>query len=487
MAERRVKEALLAEVALRAGIVSREQVALCQAKRREGDERSVGELLVSMRYLTSAQLEALRAGRYRRQRGRFGEIAYRMALVDRDAVKAALKRQRERKRAGEPHLAVGQLLRDAGAISKHQVRAVLSAQGKTVCRCQSCRLKFTITDFSAGDRCRKCDGELTPVKVRQRPTQPPEPSEAPDVPDPEDDDDSPTDDAPEELFAPRRRRALTKGTDVRGYVIRESLGSDMTGALYRARELSSGRLVSLKVLDAEALATEASRRQFLAQAAKAARLQHASIKRLEAVGKLNDGRVFVVMEYVAGDSLRQLLRRARRLPAPTVVMIGCRLTDALIHASDRGLVHRDLRPSNVVLTESGDVRLAGFGVPVDLGGNLRLFATGEQQAACYLAPELVVSDAIVDARADIFGLGCLLYHLLGGRPPLRGRAPVDVLLQMSERGIPPLRKLAPDAPPELVQVITRMIELEPTDRYPSLYQLERELQAIAAGFPELSI
>ena len=174
------------------------------------------------------------------------------------------------------------------------------------------------------------------------------------------------------------------------------------------------------------------------------------------------------------------------MPVPMGLKVGVKVVDALIHAAGREVLHRDIRPSNILVSQEGQIKVSGFGVPVDLGGNLRLFARDKRESACYMAPELVV-EAEVDSRADIFGLGCTLYHLLSGRPPLKGRSPVDVLMRMCEKGIPRLRTLAPKVPQSLERVIAQMIELEPDDRYQSLYQLERELQVVGSDVPGLDL
>lgn len=475
---RKVREQLLGEVALRAGLVTRPQLEEClalQERRRDQGKKvpRIGELLAHKGYLSRPQVKALLQGKYARQGGRFGEIAVRLQLVDAGAVEAALAEQARLADAGERHLALGQILRDRGQLEVHHVRAVLQAQGKTVARCRHCRKKFTIKDFRPGRvRCKRCGRLLVEEPVADR--------DAPEG------DAAPAEEGTDIVTRPADRRRLRRGEDVQGYRIRELLGEDMTGSLYRARE-KGGRVVTFKLLDSESLHSPKVLKAFLAVAQKSASLNHPAIKRLFAVGKAGE-HYFVAMEYVEGDSLRQVLSRAQKLPVPMVLKVATQVLDALIHAAEKGLIHRDLRPSNVLIAEGGQVKVSGFGVPVDLGGNLRLFARGKRDSACYLAPELVVDGAEVDSRADIFGLGCLLYHLLSGRPPLRGRSPVDVMLYMSERGIRPLRKAAEaKIPPELARVVTQMIQLEPGDRYQSLYQLERELQVIAADYPELDI
>ncbi len=477
---KKVVERLLGEVAIRAGLLTRARLEECLAlqERRRGKTSAnakkvprIGEILAHKGYLTRAQVTALLAGKYARRRARFGEIAVRQGAAQVAQVEAAAKEQRRRRRAGEPALAIGQILRDQGALTAEAVRKVLAAQGKSVARCGTCRLKLTIQDFVPGvSRCKRCDAVLVPERAAGAARAATVAREGADV-----------------VTRPKHQRRLAKGERIEGYEIQALLGFDVTGGLYRATELARGRTVAFKLLDPGVVKSKAALKELLALAQKSAELAHPAIKKLYAVGRAGE-HGYLAMEYVQGDSLRQVLARAGKLPVPMVIKVATQLVDGLIHAAGRGLVHGDIRPANLIVDATGQLKISGFGVPVDKGGNLRLFAQDRRDGgACYLAPELVVSGAVVDSRADVFGLGCTLYHLLSGRPPLRGRSPVDVLLQMSEGGIPPLRKLAPKAPPELLRIITQMVELEPIDRYQSLYQLERELQVVASGIPGLEV
>lgn len=470
-----VREVLLGELAVRAGLVTREQLATClayQEKRRVKEQKvpRIGEVLAHKKFLSREQVTALLAGKYNRQRGLFGEIAVRLGLVSADAVERALRRQKKERKAGRRPPQIGQILRAEKRIRTHHILAILRAQGRTVALCLHCKKQFTVQDFEPGRfRCKRCQALLVEQKPG-RSARAAAPAAADDV----------------DIATPRKRRRLPPGAVVRGYRIEALLGEDMTGSLYRARDEQKDRLASFKVLDSEWLADPRTLKAFLVGAQKSAALNHPAIKRLFAVGK-EDDYYFVAMEYVAGDSLRQVLQRARKLPVPMVIKVAMQVVDALIHAASRDLIHKDVRPSNILVAENGQVKVSGFGVPVDLGGNLRLFARDRRESACYLAPELVVDGARVDSRADIFGLGATLYHLLSGRPPLHGRSPVDVLLRLGEKGIPPLRQIVPKAPPDLDRLISRMIELEPGDRHQSLYQLERELEVIGSSIPGLDV
>jgi len=470
---KRVKERMLGELAIKAEFITREQLDACleyqencRAKKKKVPR--IGEILAHKDFLSKKQLAALLSGKFSRQRGKFGEIAVRLGFLPRDQLKLALELQQSQQREGEQTQLIGQILRDKQQIRSHQIKAVLAAQGKTIARCLHCKKRFTIQDFQAGRfRCNRCQALLvkhTAAKTAEAAT---------------------PDDGDVVIATPRRHIRLKKGQRIHDYKILGLLGKDMTGSLYRAVDVPRDRPLTFKVLDSDWLSDRVALKSFLVGAQKSAGLSHPNIKRLYAAGKAEDF-YFVAMEYIQGDSLRQVLRRAKKVPVPMAIKVVVKVVDALIHAAGRDLIHRDIRPSNILVAQDGQIKVSGFGVPVDLGGNLRLFAREKRGSACYMAPELVV-EAEVDSRADIFGLGCTLYHLLSGRSPLRGRSPVDVLMRMCEKGIPPLRKLAPNVPEDLERVITQMIQLEPDDRYQSLYQLERELQVIGADVPGLDL
>ncbi len=468
--KKKVKERLLGELAIRAEFITREQLDECleyQERCRAADKKvpRIGEILAHKEYLTRKQVAALLSGKFNRQRGKFGEIAVRLGFVSREKLQAALE---EQKAGAHPKL-IGQLLRSQNLMRSHQIKAVLAAQGKTIVRCLHCKKRYTIRDFQPGRfRCKRCQALL--VKHKGAKTAEAEPVPEGDV----------------VIMSPRKRIYLSKGTLIHDYKILGLLGKDMTGSLYRALDTMRERQVTFKVLDSEWLSDPVALKAFLVGAQKSAALAHPNIKRLYAVGKAEEF-YFVAMEYIEGDSLRQVLRRAKKLPVPMALKVGLKVVDALIHAATREVIHRDIRPSNIIISQSAEIKICSFGVPADLGGNLRLFARDKRGAACYMAPELVVSETEVDSRADIFGLGCTLYHLLSGRPPLKGRSPVDVLMRMCNKGIPRLRGLAPKVPAQLEQLIAQMIELEPDDRYQSLYQLERELQVVGSEVPGLDL
>src|SRR5258708_7551828 len=202
------------------------------------------------------------------------------------------------------------------------------------------------------------------------------------------------------------------------YRVAARIGSGGMGEVFRARDQVLGRTVAVKVLPEELAARQGFVERFRAEAQAAARLSHPNAVQVYDWGS-SDGSYFMVMEYVRGRTLREVLAaRGRVEPAQAAALMG-QLLAALEAAHDSGLVHRDVKPENVLLTATGDVKVADFGISRMAEGA----ATSSDMVgtASYAAPEQIRGEA-VDGRADLYAAGGGLYELLGGAPPFEGNA-----------------------------------------------------------------
>lgn len=204
------------------------------------------------------------------------------------------------------------------------------------------------------------------------------------------------------------------------YELVELIGSGGMARVYRARDTRMGRTVAVKTLLAHLAGDPDARRRFAREAQAAGALNHPGIVTVYDQDETTDGGSvvpFLVMEHVPGTTLAELLDRPEPLTPERAVRIACDMLDALAHAHSHGTIHRDVKPANVLITEEGAVKVADFGIARVLHSEPRLTAAGSAIGTpSYMSPEQITG-AEVDARSDVYGVGCVLTELLTGRPP----------------------------------------------------------------------
>jgi eukaryotic-like serine/threonine-protein kinase len=258
------------------------------------------------------------------------------------------------------------------------------------------------------------------------------------------------------------------------YRVLRPLGHGGMAVVELARDEELGRTVAIKLL-ADNLARDAAfRERFLREARIAARVAHPNVVRVYDVGE-DDGRPYIVMEYVDGETLEELLQRDGRLEAARAVELATQLCAGLAAAHDAGLVHRDVKPQNLLVRRDGVLKIADFGV-ARLEAATRLTRTGTVLGtAAYLAPEQALGRDVTTA-ADVYAAGAVLYELLTGRPPREVATAAD-LSRALELPVVPLRELAPEAPRALEELVMRCLAHYPEHRPESAAALAAELTA----------
>jgi predicted Ser/Thr protein kinase len=306
-------------------------------------------------------------------------------------------------------------------------------------------------------RCRSCDAELTPgarfcaACAAPAPLAPGDPEDA-------------------------LRTALEKALGFQ-YRVERLLGRGGMGAVYLACELALDREVAIKVLPPERGADEDSRARFRREARTAARLSHPNIVPLITFGEVN-GLAYYVMGYVRGESLAARMRREGRMPPEEVARVCAEVADALDYAHRQGVVHRDIKPDNVLIdADSGRAMLTDFGVARAQGSQKLTSAGAILGTPRYMSPEQAAGAAEVDGRSDLYSLGILGYEMLAGDLPFDGRTPSDQLVQRLTREPTPLAPRVPDAPMWLTAAITRCLERSPTARWADARGLRQQLLA----------
>jgi predicted Ser/Thr protein kinase len=245
------------------------------------------------------------------------------------------------------------------------------------------------------------------------------------------------------------------------------LGRGGMGVVYLARERGLDRLVAIKVLSPEVSATPESRERFRREARTAAKLTHPNIMPLYAFGEVND-LAYLVMGYVRGESLATRLEQEARLSVETTRRIMVELADALDYAHRHGVIHRDIKPDNVLIDdESGHAILTDFGIAKARAEGDSLTESGAVLGTPqYMSPEQATGEREIDGRTDIYSLGILGYRCVCGRLPYEGRSYREVLLRQMTQEPPPLETLRPDVPADLAAAIIHCLVAQPEGRWP---------------------
>lgn len=247
------------------------------------------------------------------------------------------------------------------------------------------------------------------------------------------------------------------------FVLLSLLGAGGFAAVYRAEDTRLGRAVAVKLLHASLATDDAFLRRFDVEARASARLRHRHIVTVYEVGQSEDGRPYLVMELLDGTPLSTLMPKLAPMPLDGAISVLAQLASALDYVHSQGLVHRDVKPSNVMLSDSGEVTLMDFGVARALDGGAELTQTGVLTGTpIYMAPEQIIHEDIGPA-ADIYALGVLAYELLAGRPPFTGSL-TGVIHDHLETPPPPIALVNPSVPGTAAQAIEAALAKTPRER-----------------------
>jgi Protein kinase domain len=265
------------------------------------------------------------------------------------------------------------------------------------------------------------------------------------------------------------------GSQFAGYRLDEEIGRGGMGVVYRARELALDRPVALKLIAPELARNPSFRDRFLHESRLAASIDHPGILPVYAAGEA-DGELYLAMRYVSGTDLRALIERSGPLPPEETLPLVEQVAEALDAAHERGLVHRDIKPGNVLIDSANHCYLCDFGLTKQLGeSDGTTVAGGPVGTLDYLAPEQIRQEP-VDGRADRYALACVLYECLAGKPPFRRDTEAQTLWGHMQEAVPPMPGHA-----ELDDVFERGLAKDPDDRFDSCAQLV-ETAGSALGF-----
>lgn len=266
------------------------------------------------------------------------------------------------------------------------------------------------------------------------------------------------------------------------YRVEELVGEGGMAVVYAAQDLRLNRKVAVKVMRAELCADPHFLERFRQEAEAAARLTHPHIAQVFDYGE-QDGSHFIVMEYLPPRTLKDLIAERGPLPPRIVVEIGIQLCDALKYAHSNGIVHRDVKPQNILFTPDGHVKVTDFGIARALGASTTLTAGGQVMGSVhYISPEQIQGGGAT-ARSDVYSTGVLLFETLTGKVPFDAETPVAVAVKHLQEPLPSVRSLRPEVPAALDMVISNALRKDPAARYPSAQDLMADLIRVRDGLP----
>lgn len=275
------------------------------------------------------------------------------------------------------------------------------------------------------------------------------------------------------------------GETIAHYEILEKLGEGGMGVVYKALDIRLQRLVALKFLPHEIIASPARIQRFEAEARAVSSLNHPNIATIHAMDE-DDGRRFLVLEYLSGGTLRSRIQsyadQAEEFPIDEATRIMAAVADGLSHAHRNGVVHRDLKPENIMFTEEGVPRITDFGLAKSVGGSEITTEGVTVGTIPYMAPEQAVRGE-TGPRGDLFALGVVLYEMLSGARPFAGQTDFSTLQAIVNDQPPRLRHVRPAVPAALDRIAHKLLEKEPEQRMQSAEELAAELYALAGFAP----
>ncbi len=271
-----------------------------------------------------------------------------------------------------------------------------------------------------------------------------------------------------------------------GFQVLSKIGQGAMAVVFKAKQLSLDRLVAIKVLPKRLSENQEFVDRFYREGRAAARLNHANIVQAFDVGE-SGGYHYFVMEFIDGETVYELVSDNRCVEEKEALRLIRQCARALHHAHQQGLIHRDVKPKNLMITKGGDVKLADMGLAREMSD----FATAKTEAGraygtpYYISPEQIRGEIDIDARADVYGLGATFYHMVTGKVPFDGTTPSAVMHKHLKEPLVPADHVNKDLSAGVGEIIEVMMAKVRDDRYPSMEELITDLDAVAAGEPPL--
>ena len=273
------------------------------------------------------------------------------------------------------------------------------------------------------------------------------------------------------------------GQSVGGCVINAKIGAGGMGAIYLAHHQTLRKDVVVKILPPESAANPRTGERFFREARAAAMLEHPNVVAVQDVGTTDRGLHYIIMQYIDGQNLEEKIATEGKHTPERAVKIVLQVASGLKAAHSAGVIHRDIKAENILITTNGTVKVTDFGLAKDLNSELKLTADGAMIGTpLYMAPEIGRVKEI-DGRVDIYSLGVTFYYLLTGIQPFRGFSALEILSAKAHDKLDPPEKHCPEIADIYRNVVGKMLEKDRDVRYSDIDQLIRDLEALERGFP----
>ncbi len=395
-------------------------------------------------------------------------------LVSKEQLRGAMKMLTAMLQRGEP-VRLGKVLLDLRLVSQSVLEKVVEKEFAGSAFCSDCGTIYKSSGTGGTGECTTC-GPKTPIPVRADD----DPKSAPTIVSPPSGGEPPS-------ASTTRSKPDTKRIGPRQfgrYEILSEVARGGMGVVYRAKDKQNGEVVAMKVLLAGEGANEDEMARFEREARAASRLSHPAIVGIREAGSI-EGKPFITMEYIDGKSLSRILREEGPLPPKRALEILEEVTEAVDHAHKKGVIHRDLKPGNVLIDKTGHAHLTDFGLAKQVGTESQLTKTGTQLGTpAYMPPEQAAGDIhAIDARSDIYSLGAVLYHMLVGAPPFGGETAMQTMYHVMNTPPDPPRKKNRSIPRDMETICLLCLEKEAEDRYASAEALLEDVKRARSGAP----
>jgi serine/threonine protein kinase len=277
----------------------------------------------------------------------------------------------------------------------------------------------------------------------------------------------------------KKDEARSQPARIGGYEILGKLGDGGLGSVYRARQISMGRIVALKVLHKKWMKDEEFKKRFLLEARLVGRLSHQNLIQVYDVGREKDSYYFS-MEFVDGETIEQMVDRDGPMPVDRALEIIIQVLRAITYIARHKIVHRDIKPGNIMLTRSGIAKLGDFGFVKSKFDPL-LSTEGEVLGTPdYISPEQALGQTDIDWRSDVYALGATLYHMLTGRPPFGGTSS-EVMQKHIREDPPDPREIVKDLPEPVAHLLKKIMEKNPEERCQSTQEVFEDIELVRMG------
>jgi tRNA A-37 threonylcarbamoyl transferase component Bud32 len=403
----------------------------------------------------------------------FGKIALNKRLITRDLLNRALHYQRTQ----APDKQLGEILLEKGVLTKEQVDEILAFQER-VNKIKSTQ-GATASSFFPGQGSQMMSGPaLTPS------TPPWVPNPAP-MPGPAAQFNNPFNGSTAVALGPTPNPEQDPliGEVVGGCTINAKIGAGGMGAIYLAHHEALRKDVVVKILPPESAANPRTVERFFREARAAAKLEHPNIVQVQDVGTTERNLHYIIMQYIDGRNLEEKIQAEGRHQPLEATRIVLEVARGLQAAHRSGVIHRDIKAENILITQHGQVKLTDFGLAKDLNSELKLTADGAMIGTpLYMAPEIGRVKEI-DGRVDVYSLGVTYYYLLTGVQPFRGFSALEILSAKAHDKLRPPEEAVPELPNEFRRVVGKMLEKDRDLRYRDMDALIRDLEALERNLP----